>query len=190
MVAILVVAGVFVALLLTLFLVGYLPHRRQAAKARSEAAAAQNAMPVVSVAKAKRPAATHDVILPGDARSLQTTAIFPRANGYLKELNADIGDSVKAGQTLAVIDTPEIDAQLSQAESQVEQAKANVTKAEQDYRLAQDTTKRYEGVAKTGGVTQQQLDQTRSAEAQTKSVLEAARASVGIARAEVQRLTA
>jgi RND family efflux transporter MFP subunit len=133
---------------------------------------------------------TSDLVLPANAVALQTTLIFPRAGGYLKELHADIGDRVEAGQLLAVIDAPETDAQLSQARAAVLQAKANIDKSKTDLDFSQATLKRFEGFFTTGGVTQQQLDQTRNQNDSARAALELANASLAAAEANVQRLEA
>ena len=44
---------------------------------------------------------------------MQQTSIYTRANGYLKRILVDIGDRVQAGDLLAEIDTPDIDAELA-----------------------------------------------------------------------------
>src|SRR5205823_3865290 len=131
-----------------------------------------------------------DLWLPADIRPMQDTSIFPRANGYLKWLGVDIGDHVKEGQLLAQIDTPEVDADLKQAQANLVLAQANLTRFQDEYDLAEKTLKRYEELGPTGGVTQQDLDQRRTAFAQAKSQLDAGRASVAASAATVERLSA
>jgi membrane fusion protein (multidrug efflux system) len=65
------------------------------------------------------------LVLPGDIEAYQQTPIFARTNGYLKAWYADIGTHVKAGQLLATIDAPEVDAALRQARADEQQAQAN-----------------------------------------------------------------
>ena len=185
-----VIAFVIVAVLGGLFLLGYLPYRERTARLAREAAEGGDAKPVVQVSVVKRSQAESDLSLPGDARANQSTAIYPRANGYLKKLLVDIGDPVKEGQLLAEIDTPEVDAQLAQARAVVVQAQANQGKAQNDFDLAQGTLDRYAGFAKTGGVTQQQLDEKQSAFAQAKAALAAAKGVVSGGEADVKRLEA
>jgi RND family efflux transporter MFP subunit len=187
---VLLITLAFAAVFAGLFLLGYLPHRRQQAKLHEESQEAQDARPVVNVDHPRRGPQTIDLTLPADAHANQATAIYPRANGYIKRLLVDIGARVTDGQLLAEIDTPEVDAQLNQARATLEQGKANVGKAQNDFDLAQKTLERYTGFAKTGGVTQQQLDEKRSAFAQAKAILEAAKATVSGSQAEVQRLEA
>ena len=180
----------FLVLLGGLFLLGYLPHQRMQRELNAEAAESGDVRPVASVITPKRQAQAATLSLPADVQPFQQTAIYARANGYLKKLLVDIGDRVKEGQLLTVIDTPEVDAQLAAARASAEQANAALDKAKVDLGLAQTTLEHYEGFAKSGGVTQQQLDERRTQFNQAKTALAGAEASVASAKAEVQRLEA
>src|SRR6266545_4247389 len=63
------------------------------------------------------------------AQRLQTNAtleafeqadLFAKVSGYLSDVRVDIGDHVKAGQVLAVIDVPEMEQELAEAKAQLE----------------------------------------------------------------------
>lgn len=184
--ALVVVGAVILA---GLFVLGYVPHRNKIADAKKVAEEA-DAKPMVSVAIPKRVDKAGDIVLPADAQAFQETAIYPRANGYLKQPLVDIGDKVKQGQLLAEIESPELDSQVSESKAAVEQSKSNLNKAIADADLAQTTLNRYETLSKTAGaITQQDLDEKRSQFNQAKAALEAAKANVNAAQAAVQRLT-
>ena len=188
---IVIVAIVGVAILAGLFVIGYIPQRKRIAEA-DRVAKEQGDKPIVDVALPKRPPTSGNLVLPADARAMQETPIYPRANGYLKRLLVDIGDKVKAGDLLAEIDTPEIDAQLNEARAALEQSRANLTKSKADLALAQSTLNRYETLSKSDGglaVTEQDLDEKRAAFNQAQSASNAAGANVTAAEAAVQRLT-
>ena len=55
--------------------------------------------------------------LPGNIQAITEAPILARANGYIKQRLVDIGDRVHAGQTLAIIEAPELDEQVRQAEA-------------------------------------------------------------------------
>jgi RND family efflux transporter MFP subunit len=187
---IMIVAVVGVAILAGLFVLGYVPRRNRIAEA-NKVAQEQSEKPIVEVQLPKRVTTGGNLVLPADARAMQETPIYPRANGYLKRLLVDIGDHVKAGDLLAEIDTPEVDAQLNEAKAALEQARANMTKSKADLALAQSTLNRYETLAKSDGglaVTQQDLDEKRAAFNQSQSAANAAGANVTAAEAAVQRL--
>jgi len=185
-----VVAVIAAVLLLVLFLVGYIPHRNRLAEAQ-QIATDRNSKPIVDVTQPKRQEKGFDLVLPGEARAFQETSIYPRSNGYLSKLLVDIGDRVKAGQLLAEIDTPEIDAELNQSRATLQQVKTNVAKSQADYALAESTFNRYESLAKTGNgaVTPQDLDEKLAAFNQAKAALDSARAAVTASEAAVQRLS-
>jgi RND family efflux transporter MFP subunit len=186
-----VVAAVLLAFLLVLaglFALGYFPHRHRVNEAK-EFAENQQDVPKVDVVQPARRTTAGDLVLPADTRAMQETSLFPRTSGYLKKLYVDIGDRVKAGQLLAEIETPEVDAQLNSARASLEQAKANVTKSEADLDLADKTVRRFESPAVANSVTPQDIDEKRSAFNQARAARDAARASVNAAQAEVQRLT-
>jgi RND family efflux transporter MFP subunit len=109
------------------------------------------AVPTVSLAKLQ---AEQDssVELPGTAQPFQKAQIFARVSGYLHGWQADIGTRVKAGQTLAVIDAPDLDQQLVQARGDLEMARANAA-------LADLTAKRWTALEKSGAVSQQVIDE-------------------------------
>lgn len=183
-------AIIFVVLFALLFVVGYQPFTKSHELAAKQSEAAENDKPLVDIAMPKPPENLPALELPGDAQPFQWTSIFPRTSGYLKSRLVDIGDHVKAGQLLAEIDTPEVDAQLAAAKATLEQAKATTQRAKDDYDLAEATYQRYQGFSKGGGVTQQQLDERKSAYTQAKSTLAGAEATQRADEAEVARLTA
>ncbi len=174
-----------------IFLIGWIPHNRRLNEAQREAVEVIDSKPIVDAAYPKVSDPTVDLILPADVQAYQSTALFARANGYLKQLppGIDIGVRVKQGQVLAEISAPEVDAELEQAKASLEQANVVVGRANNEHTFANDTYNRYKGLASTGGVTQQQLDEKRSAFNISLSSLKAAQASVWAATAAVKRLT-
>ena len=63
--------------------------------------------------------------------------LYAKISGFLKVQNVDIGDRVKEGQLLAMIDVPEILKAVDQAAAAVDQAKANIKVAEAKIRSAE-----------------------------------------------------
>ncbi len=78
-----------------------------------------------------------NVTFPGNVQAFVETPIYARTAGYLTKWYVDIGGKVQAGQLLAVIDTPEVDQQLRQAEAAQLQAQANLD-------LAKTTAERWQ----------------------------------------------
>jgi len=125
----------------------------------------------VRVATPSAPSAGTTVSLPGTLQGFVQAPIAARANGYLKRWYKDIGSRVKKGDLLAEIETPEIDQQLSQAIAAREQAASSLD-------LAKSTFVRWESLRKKDVVSQQEVDERRSADAQARANLAAADANV------------
>ena len=157
-------------LLLALVIGAGIYSRKQAA-AKLESSMEESAAPSVNVVYPK-PASTGDEIaLPGSTQAFIDTPIFARTSGYLKSWRADIGAHVKKGDLLAEIETPELDQQLQQAESDLKNAKANLE-------IAQITNTRWQAMVKADTVSKQEADQMASDFHAKQALFEAARANV------------
>ena len=132
---------------------------------------AEDAIPVVLVARPTASPGTDDLSLPGDVSAFIEAPIYARTNGYLKAWYTDIGTPVKKGQLLAEIETPEIDQQLRQARADLESSLANA-------RIAATTDARWKGLLEHNAVSPQDAD-TRAAAAQaTKATADSSQANV------------
>jgi len=139
-----------------------------------EASTAENAKPYVRTTQPRRSGGDGKLSLPGTLQGNVQAPIAARASGYLKRWTKDIGSKVGRGELLAEIETPEIDQQLSQAIAARDQASASLA-------LSKSTLERWESLRKKDVVSQQDLDERRSAVAQQQ-------ANVAAAEANVQRL--
>ncbi len=103
---------------------GILPRVRRHQDLEAAARAVKDGVPVVNVILPVRGKPVAEFTLPGTIQAIQETAIYARADGYLRRRLVDIGDRVTTGQVLAEIDTPELDQQLYQAKATLAQAQA------------------------------------------------------------------
>jgi len=136
-----------------------------------EAGAAERSKLYVRVATPNTGGAALRLALPGTLQGFVQAPIAARASGYLKRWHKDIGTRVKQGELLAEIETPEIDQQLSQAIAAREQTAASLA-------LTKSTLERWEGLRRKDVVSQQEVDERRSAAAQARANLAAADANV------------
>jgi len=139
-----------------------------------EANVAEQGKVYVRVANPKALDAGPTLSLPGTLQGFVQAPIAARASGYLRRWYKDIGSKVQKGELLAEIETPEIDQQLSQAIATRAQTASSLD-------LAKSTQERWEALRKKDAVSQQELDEKRSANVQ-------ARANVAAADANVERL--
>jgi RND family efflux transporter MFP subunit len=108
-------------------------------------------IPLVTVIHPKAGAAAQEIELPGNTQAFTEAPIYARTTGYLRQWYLDIGAHAKRGQLLAVIETPELDQQLQQAESELRTAQANL-------QLAQITADRWLFLLKTNVISKQETD--------------------------------
>src|ERR1700734_3400163 len=149
-------------------------HQRAVAASNLGAATERAAIAAVSVVEPKSGAALEEIVLPGTTQAFIDTPIFARTSGYLKHWYFDIGARVEQGQLLAVIETPELDQQLAQAQANLKTAQANE-------KLAEITATRWQNLLKTDSVSKQETDQA-------VQDLSARQATVESMTADVQRL--
>ncbi|HEY4106579.1 MAG TPA: efflux RND transporter periplasmic adaptor subunit [Polyangiaceae bacterium] len=177
------------AVLGSAFLFGYLP-RRHAQAALVEAAKAGDETALhVEVIEPKVTNSDHAIVLTGSIRPLEETVIYPRADGYVKSWLVDIGDKVKQGQSLAVIETPELDQQLDQARAQLAQAQAAVLQADANHAFSKANLERFQQLVPAGVASQQDLDKTQAQSVVDAAGVSVAKANVAVQEANMRRLT-
>ena len=160
----------FPVVLAAALLVGGIAERERALEKLRDVAKAQSVPAVQIIAPTPGPT-QRPLVLPGTVSAWYQAPIFAQVSGYVHSWYVDYGATVKAGQLLATIDTPSLDAQYAAAQAELHVAQAN-------YRLAVITAKRWQALAGTVAVSQQEVDvQTAGAEAR-KAELEAAQQNV------------
>ena len=184
-----VVGVVGAAVLGAAFLFGYLPrHHAQSQLVESSQADGEIALRV-EVITPKTMTSDHAIVLTGSMRPLEETIIYPRADGYIQKWLVDIGDKVKEGQTLAVIETPELDQELDQARAQLAQAQAGVTQAAANHDFSQANLERFKQLVPAGVASQQDLDKGQAQSTVDAAGVTVAKATVAVQEANVRRLT-
>lgn len=130
------------------------------------------AIPTVTLASLK-PGGEGDgsLQLPGAVQAFNSAPIHPRVNGYVKQWYADIGAPVKAGQLLAEIDSPDLDAQVAQA-------RADLAVAEANQKLAATTARRWQGLLASDAVSRQDAEDKNGDLAAKTSLVNSAKANL------------
>jgi len=168
-----IIAVVVVLLLLVVGAVAGVFTRRKDSEELEKYTAA-NAAPTVELVAPKLQGAGKEIVLPGNMQAFTLAPIYARTTGYVRSWSHDIGSSVRKGDLLAVIETPELDQQLAQAKADLETAKTNAG-------IARITSDRYKDLVGRDAVSQQDTDNAVSA-------TEARNAAVQAAQANVRRL--
>lgn len=129
--------SVAVIVVLVLLAIGIVPRVLRNREARDVVHASTVLLPEVIVVHPQQAPVHTSLSLPGNLEPLYSASVFARTNGYVEKRFVDIGSHVKAGQTLAIISTPETDQQLNQARADVLQAAAALEQSQAALQQAQ-----------------------------------------------------
>ncbi|HEV2117695.1 MAG TPA: efflux RND transporter periplasmic adaptor subunit [Terriglobales bacterium] len=160
----------------------------------------------VAVARVRPAPILQTLVLSGEFKPFQQVDVHAKVAGYIRRIYVDVGDKVKKGQILAVLEVPELSAQLLAADAAVRRAQDSIRRAQNE--VARDKSShqathldykrlKQASLARPGLIAQQELDDAfakdQSAEAQVDAAeasLSAAGNELGIAQADQKRLQA
>lgn len=198
---------ILAGILVVLFVIGLVPKIEQGQDLKKAHSETVGAIPVVHTIIAKPSANTESITLPGNIGAIQYTTIYARIDGYLKDRMVDIGDQVKAGELLALIDTPTVDQELLQAKADLlkadaeletskanlkeamakdQQALADIERSKANVEYATVTAKRWQDMCVRGAVSEQSRDEKVRSLESTSADLKASVANEKAAKAQVE----
>ena len=156
------------------------------ARSAREAAAAP---PLVDVITAQPVGEVQRLALPGYTAAWHASTIYARVDGYVGQWFVDIGDRVHAGQVLALIETPDLDAELAAARAQLTADQAKVVVRQAETQFARTTYVRWRDSPK-GVVSDQEREEKKAAYDSAVARQRSAEADVALARARVDKYQA
>jgi RND family efflux transporter MFP subunit len=161
---------------------------------RAEHAAAAE-VPTVSVVPVIRQDLTKTITLTAEFVPFQEVDVMAKIAGYVQKINVDVGDVVKQGQVLAVLESPEMRDDLARAgvsiqrnKSDYQRASDEVKRAESNYTMTHLTFTRLSNVMKSqpGLVAQQEVDDAQAKDQNAASQLAAARSTLETADQQIK----
>src|SRR4029077_16314238 len=93
-------------------------------------------IPTAAVARVERHNLGSTLSIAGEFKPFQDVDVHAKVAGYIRPIYVDVGDHVKEGQTIAVLEVPELAAQLTGAEAAVRAAQEQVRRAQGDLHRA------------------------------------------------------
>jgi len=182
-------AMIAAVILIVGFVIVYFMRTSEQKELASTTKAAASSKPQVNVVIARAADTTRPLTLPGETAAWFESVIYARVNGYVGKWNVDIGDHVRQGQVLALIETPELDADLSATRAQLTASRAQVKVREAEAEFAKTTNERWRDSPK-GVVSEQEREAKRADYDSSVAKLNAAVAQVALDQAQVDRLVA
>jgi multidrug efflux pump subunit AcrA (membrane-fusion protein) len=166
-----------------------LPRQKVSADIDKEAKDRVNAHPKVDVVKVVTAPASSQLVIPGTTLAYLQASIYARASGYLTKRLVDIGDHVKQGQLLAVIDAPDLDQQVAQARSAVLTSESNLAQLQAQLILSKANWERYQVLVAKGVFSKQDGDTQEANYRSAEANVHAAESSVQASKDNLNRLT-
>ncbi len=173
-----------------IFVLGFLPRHERDKDNAKRAQAQKDKVPALEVVTVKREQGGSGLTIPGTTTPLIEAFVYARANGYLQRRLVDIGDHVRKGQLLAVVDSPDLDEQVAQAREQVRQAEAQVAQQRTQLALTKVTWDRWRVLVAKGVFARQDGDQREADYLQQQANVSAAERNVEAYQANLRRVIA
>jgi RND family efflux transporter MFP subunit len=140
----------------------------------TEAGSPEAQTPSVAVAVVDREDLYNEVTMPGEFRPYVEADLNAKVSGYLKVMNVDFGDKVKAGQLLAVLEVPELEDELNAAVAAEQRDEADYTNAHLIYSRLAEVNREHPNL-----VAQQDIDTAEAKDSVAQAAVAAAKAEVG-----------
>ena len=163
-------------------------------------------LPTVAVELATRGPIRSSITLSGEFRPYQEVDVHAKVAGYIRRIYVDVGDKVKEGQILAILEVPELNAQVTAAKAAVRRSQDGIQRAEKDLHRAESaytadhaayTRLKQASQERPGLIAEQELDDSlardQEAEAQvgsTSAALAEAKSQLLVAKADQERYLA
>lgn len=168
--------------------------RRAHASPSAEAAA-----PTAAVVLVERKPMASTITLSGDFRPFQEVEVHAKVAGYIHKIYVDVGDHVKTGQVLAVLEVPELNAQVQGADAACERARSAIRRAKGDLDRAESlhaaTHLDYDrlqqaSAARPGLIAQQELDDAMAKDKEGEAQISADKAALSEAQSQLAEAVA
>jgi RND family efflux transporter MFP subunit len=148
------------------------------------------ALPTANVTPVLRDSISHSLNLAGEFQPYQVVDVHAKVSGYIRRIYVDIGDKVRKGETLAVLEVPELDAQVKGTVAEFARSKDEITRAHHEVVRAQSEAQSihadYErlkqaSAAQPGLIAQQELDDAQSKDLSSAAQVDAAKSALAAA---------
>jgi RND family efflux transporter MFP subunit len=148
-----------------------------------------------AVVRVERLALGHTLTIAGEFKPFQDVEVHAKVAGYIRKINVDVGDHVKEGQVLAILEVPELAAELSGAGAMVRRSEEEIRRAQSDVERAQSShSATHSGYARlkqasdsrAGLVAQQEIDDAQAKDLESEAQLSSAKAQLSVARQQLE----
>src|SRR3984885_25404 len=155
---------------------------------------ASGAAASVGVTRVVKKSLGRDITLSSELVPFQEIDVYAKEAGYVKRLDVDYGTHVKVGQVMAILEIPELEAQLQEDQAEIKNSANQVNRAEHELNRYQAQYKalhlqytRLNGVfeSQPGIVAQQEVDDAQGKDLAASSQVDAGQAALEAAQSQL-----
>ena len=155
---------------------------------------ANGPMITVGVTKVVKKSLGRQITLSSELVPFQEIDVYAKESGYVKKLMVDYGTRVKAGEVMALLEIPELEAQLQEDQAQIKNAANQAARAQHElerdqaqYNALHLQYTRLNGVfqSQPGIVAQQEVDDAQGKDLAASSQVDAGQASLEAAQSQL-----
>jgi len=167
----------------------------RATEADDAAHAVEGGTVIAAVVRVERGPMDSTLTIAGEFKPFQEVEVHAKVAGYIQKIYIDVGDHVKQGQTLAILEVPELAAQLSGADAAVRHAKEEIRREQGDVQRAQSAHAAAHSMharlkqaseQQKGLVAQQELDDAQAKDLESEAQVTSAEAALSAAEQQVE----
>lgn len=149
---------------------------------------------VVAVALAQRKPIVDSLTLSGEFKPYQEVDVHAKVAGFIQRISVDVGDKVKSGQELAVLEVPELNAQVKGADASQQRNRDAIRRAQSDLGRTQSlytathaayTRLKQAADARPGLIAAQELDDALAKDKESEAQVSSARAALAEANSQL-----
>jgi len=167
----------------------------KAAEKNAKAAAPKlDSLPPVAVVLAKRAPLVNSLTLSGAFRPYQVVDVHAKVAGYIHQIFVDVGDKVKEGQVLAILEVPELTAQILGAEATIKRSQDAIRRAQSEVERAESSHEanhfayirlKQASAARPGLIAEQELEDALAKDKESEAQVDSAKAALSEAQNEL-----
>jgi len=145
----------------------------------------------VAVALVERGPLVNSVKLSGEFRAFQQIDVHAKVAGYIRKIYVDVGDQVKEGQVLAILEVPELNAEVTGAKADIRRGQDAIRRAQSEIERNQSAYRAYHAAYtrlkqasedRPGLIAEQELDDSLAKDQETQAQVDSSRAALAEAQ--------
>jgi RND family efflux transporter MFP subunit len=158
-------------------------------------AEAPTSIPKAAVAVVEKGRISNSLSVAGEFTPYQEVELHAKVAGYVRKMYVDIGDHVRAGQVLAVLEVPELNAQVQGAQAgvrhsteEITRAKSEVSRAQASHDALHAAAMRLEQASKArpGLIAEQELEDAQARDRESEAQVAAAKSALGASEQQLE----